>query len=74
MTRYFTSRQGAIKRLMEIKRAFARTDYALLTIEGCRSDGAEIRGIEQVLLNARAGRVRWFRHADAHEEQLVFIS
>ncbi|VXB37194.1 conserved hypothetical protein [Burkholderia sp. 8Y] len=74
MTRYFTSRQGAIKRLMDLKRELARMNRPAAAIDGCRSDGIEILGLEQVLLDVRAGRVRWYRHSAAHEDQLVFIS
>ncbi|WP_175943806.1 MULTISPECIES: hypothetical protein [unclassified Caballeronia] len=74
MTRYFTSRQGAIKRLMELKRELARMNRAAPAIDGCRTDGIEIAGLDQVLLDVRAGRVCWYRHSAAHEDQLVFIS
>ncbi len=43
-------------------------------IDGCRTDGIEIAGLDQVLLDVRAGRVCWYRHSAAHEDQLVFIS
>jgi hypothetical protein len=74
MTRYFTSRQGAIKRLMDLKRQIARAGYSFATIAACRTDGIEVNGIDDVLLDVRAGRISWFRHEDAHENQLVYIS
>ncbi|WP_250454032.1 hypothetical protein [Caballeronia sp. ATUFL_M2_KS44] len=74
MTQYFTSRQGAIKRLMDLKRQFARSGHSFLTIDGWCCDGVEVNGIDQVLLNVRAGRILSFRHADADGDQLVYIS
>ncbi|MDR5741394.1 MULTISPECIES: hypothetical protein [unclassified Caballeronia] len=74
MTRYFTSRQGAIKRLMDLKRQVARTGYSFANIAGCRADGSEVSGIDAVLLDVRAGRIGYFRHEDANGDQLVYIS
>ncbi|SAL80584.1 hypothetical protein AWB66_06277 [Caballeronia telluris] len=74
MDRYFTTRQGAIKRLMEISRDIAGIAYSPITVTGRRRDGSEVSGIDRVLLNVRAGRVSCFVHSGAAEEQLVFIS
>lgn len=74
MDRYFTTRQGAIRRLPAIRQEVAATPYSPITIVGHRTDGLEVSGIERVLLNVRAGRLSCFIYAGAAENQFVFIS
>jgi hypothetical protein len=74
MDRYFTTQQGAIRRLMQIKREIAGTISSSVTVVGRRTDGREICGVERVLLNVRVGRLSCFVYAGAAEDQLVFIS
>ncbi|WP_244818145.1 hypothetical protein [Caballeronia sp. Lep1P3] len=59
---------------MEIKRDVARMPRSVPAVDGCRKDGMPIAGIEQVLLDVRADRIRWFRQEDGQEEQVVFVS
>jgi hypothetical protein len=74
MDQYFTTRQGAIRRLMAIERENAGKNYSPITIVGRRHDGLEVSGVERVLLNVRAGRLSCFIHAGAAGDQLVFVS
>lgn len=73
MNRYFTNRSGAVQRLMAMKRDSSRT-HSSPTIVGVRTDGAEVRGVDQVLLDVRAGRVDCFVCTRAFVEDVVFIS
>jgi hypothetical protein len=74
MDRYFTTRQGAIQRLLAIRREVAATTYSPITVAGRGTDGLEVSGIERVLLNVRAGRLSCFVYSDAAEDLVVFIS
>lgn len=74
MDRYFTTRQGAIQRLLEIRREIAGMTSSPMTVIGHRNDGFEIRGVENVLLNVRTGRVLRFVLSSAAEDQIVFIT
>jgi hypothetical protein len=74
MDQYFTTRQGAIRRLMEIRREIAGMTSSPITVIGHRNDGLEIRGVENVLLNVRTGRVLRFVLSGAAEDQIVFIT
>lgn len=74
MDQHFTTRQGAIRRLLTLRREIAATTYSPIKIVGRRKDGLEVSGIERVLLNVRAGRLSCFASSGAAEDQLVFIS
>ncbi|SAK88818.1 hypothetical protein AWB80_06191 [Caballeronia pedi] len=74
MNQYFTTRQGAIRRLIEIKREMMGAGYPLATVVGRRKDGCEINGVESVLVSVRAGRIACFFHTSATENRVVFIS
>ncbi|SAL86870.1 hypothetical protein AWB74_07878 [Caballeronia arvi] len=58
MNRYFTNRQGAIRRIVNIKRDVNQARRATIICK--QKDGTEIHGLEQVLLNLRVGRIAYF--------------
>jgi hypothetical protein len=74
MNQYFTTRHGAIWRLMEIRREIAGMTCSPITVIGHRNDGLEIHGVENVLLDVRTGRVLRFVLSSAAEDQTVFIT
>jgi hypothetical protein len=74
MDQCFTTRQGAIQRLLEIRREIAGMTSSPMTVIAHRNDGLEIRGVENVHLNVRTGRVLRFVLSGAAEDQIVFIT
>lgn len=73
MNRYFTNRSGAVQRLMAMKRDSDRMRSAP-TIVGMRTNGSEVQGLDQVLLDVRAGRMDCFVCTHAFVEDVVFIT
>jgi len=71
MNQYFTTTEGAVTRLMRLKRELGAA-YISTTIVGRRKDGREVSGLQAVLLNARNGQLACF--VQAREDQIVFIS
>ena len=55
MDHYFTTQQGAIRRLIDIRRGATGTSGPSIVV-GKRKDGAEVDGISDVLSSVRAGR------------------
>lgn len=74
MDQYFTTREGAIRRLVELRRKSAETTHSPITVVGHRNDGVEVSGIECVLFNVRVGRIVCFVHTTAEDSHIVFIS
>jgi len=72
MNRYFTNRQGAIRRLMAMKREGSEAFRA--TVIDRRSDGSEVFGLGQVLLHLRIGRIAYFSCGNSCDHYIVFVS
>jgi|GEM_PF-1349067 hypothetical protein len=72
MNRYFTDKQGAIRRVMAIKRDVMEACRA--TVVGMRKDGGEVHGLEQVLLQLRIGRIAYFTCTSSITYDVVFVS
>ena len=72
MNRYFTTRQGAVRRLMAIKRE--ETEAFRATVVGRQSDGSEVFGLERVLLQLRVGRIVYFSCGNSSDHDIVFVS
>ncbi|WP_053572859.1 hypothetical protein [Caballeronia cordobensis] len=72
MNRYFTTRQGAICRLMAIKRE--GTEAFRANVFGSQSNGSEVIGLEQVLLHLRVGRIAYFSCGNSCDYDIVFVS
>ncbi|MCE4575384.1 hypothetical protein [Caballeronia sp. CLC5] len=72
MNRYFTTRQGAIRRLMAIKRE--GTEAFRATVIGRQRDGSEVFGLERVLLQLRVGRIAYFSCGNSADHDIVFVS
>ncbi|WP_250517012.1 hypothetical protein [Caballeronia sp. INDeC2] len=72
MNRYFTDRQGAIRRVVAIKRDVVEACRA--TVVGMRKEGGEVHGLEQVLLQLRMGRIAYFTCRSPIAHDIVFVS
>ncbi|GAB5098550.1 hypothetical protein [Caballeronia sp. HLA56] len=59
MDQYFITQQGVMRRLMQIRKDASSNAGRLSTVIATSRDGTEIQGIEEVLLDLRAGRVEF---------------
>ncbi|GJH12790.1 hypothetical protein IAG25_38655 [Caballeronia sp. EK] len=72
MNRYFTNKQGAIRRIIDLKRNGPEACGA--TVVGEHKDGREVHGLEQVLFNLRIGRIAHFTCSSTFVQEIVFVS
>ncbi|BAO92628.1 MULTISPECIES: hypothetical protein [Caballeronia] len=72
MNRYFTNKQGAIRRIIDLKRNVPEASRA--TVVGQQKDGGEVHGLEQVLLHVRIGRIAHFTCSGSYVQEIVFVS
>jgi hypothetical protein len=73
MDHYFTTQQGAIRRLIGIMRGATGTSGPSIVV-GKRKDGAEVNGISEVLSGVRAGRIASFFHSSPTDRHVVFVT
>lgn len=72
MDRHFTTREGALRRLIRIRGE--RSESNLLDVTGRRKDGVELAGIQEILRELRRGQVAFFCYSDLLTSQVVFVS
>lgn len=72
LERHFTTQEGALRRLIRIRREQSESD--LLDVTGRRKDGAELAGIQEILRELRRGQVAFFFYSDLLKSQVVFVS
>jgi hypothetical protein len=73
MDNYFTTQEGAIRRLVGIRRGSPGTPGPSIIV-GKRKDGAEVNGIADVLSSVRAGRIASFFYSSPADTYVVFVS
>jgi hypothetical protein len=74
MHEFFTTREGAIRRLIGLQRESLHSGRPAPTVIGKRKDGAEVRGLINALADFRTGRLECYRHSSPADEHIVFIS
>jgi hypothetical protein len=74
MTRYFTTRAGALKRLIGLQRAASEGALPRLDLVGTRKDGVQVQGVANALVDLRAGRLACYLHSSPVDQHLVFIT
>lgn len=72
MNRYFTNKQGAVRRIIDLKRNGPEAFRAMVV--GTQKDGKEVHGLEQVLLHLRIGRIAHFTCSSSFGPEIVFVS
>jgi ABC-type amino acid transport substrate-binding protein len=73
MDHYFTPQEGAIRRLIGIRRGSTGTSGPSIVV-GRRKDGVEVNGIADVLSAVRAGRIASFFHSSPTDTHVVFVT
>jgi hypothetical protein len=71
---YFTTQEGALKRLIRLRRESQDGPFPSPTVVGQRKDGVEVRGLLNALTDLRAGRLACYFHSSPTDEHIVFIS
>jgi hypothetical protein len=73
MDEYFTTQEGALRRLVGLRRGATGTSGSPIVI-GKRTDGSEVNGLAEVLSSVRAGRISSFIHSSPTDTHVVFVS
>ncbi|MDR5834730.1 hypothetical protein [Caballeronia sp. LZ034LL] len=73
MDNYFTTQEGAIRRLVGIRRGSPGTPGPSIIV-GKRKDGVEVNGIADILSAVRAGRIASFFYSSPADTYIVFVS
>jgi hypothetical protein len=73
MDHYFTTQEGAIRRLVGIRRGSMGTSGPSIIV-GRRKDGVEVHGFADVLSAVRAGRIASFHHSSPADTHVVFVT
>jgi hypothetical protein len=73
MDNYFTTQEGALRRLVGIRRGAAASPGPSIVL-GKRKDGAKVNGLADVMSAVRAGRIASFFYSSPADTYVVFVS